>query len=174
MNALISVFTNPADAHFWIFIALAVLIAVLWRAKVPGMAIKALDDVGAKVQTQLDEAKRLREEAEVLLAQIKTRREEAERAAADMLKGAEEDALKLRSEAAEKLEEDIQRREALAERKIANAEAQAAAEVKAAAADLAAQAAEAVLAARIAAAKSDPLIDAGLKDLAGRFRPRAN
>lgn len=173
MNALISVFTNPGDAHFWVFIALAVLIAILWRAKVPGLAIKVLDDVGAKVQTQLDEAKRLREEAETLLAEIKTRREQAEHAAAAMLKSAEEDAVKLRIEAAEKLEEDIQRREALAERKIANAEAQAAAEVKAAAADLAAQAAEAVLAARIAAAKSDPLIDAGLKDLAGRFRPRA-
>ncbi len=173
MNALISAFTNPQDAHFWIFIALAVLIAVLWRAKVPGMAIKALDEVGAKVQAQLDEAKHLREEAEALLAEIKTRREETERAAADMLKAAEEDAKKLRIEAAEKLEDDIQRREALAERKIANAEAQAAAEVKAAAADLAAQTAEAVLAARIATAKSDPLIDAGLKDLAGRFRPGA-
>ena len=46
MNALISVFTNPGDAHFWIFIALAMLVAILWRAKVPGMAFKALDDVG--------------------------------------------------------------------------------------------------------------------------------
>jgi F-type H+-transporting ATPase subunit b len=174
MNELISVFTNPQDAHFWIFIALAVLIAILWRAKVPGMAVKALDDAGAKVQAQLDEAQRLREEAEALLAQIKTRREEAERAAAEMLKAAEEDAARLRVEAAEKLEEDIQRREALAERKIAVAEAQAATEVKSAAAELAAQTAEAVLAARIAAAKSDPLIDAGLKDLAGRFRQRAN
>src|SRR5258707_1094211 len=114
MNALISVFTNPADAHFWIFIALAVLVAILWRAKVPGMAFRALDDVGAKVQAQLDEAQRLRQEAEALLAEIKTRREETERAAADMLKAAEEDAVKLRIEAAEKLEEDIQRREALA------------------------------------------------------------
>jgi len=171
MRELISVFTNPADAHFWIFIALAVLLAVLWRAKVPGMAIKALDDVGAKVQAQLDEAQRLRAEAEALLADIKVRHEQTERAAAEMLRAAEEDAGRLRIEAAEKLEDDIRRREALAERKIANAEAQAAAEVKAAAADLAAQTAEAVLAARIAAAKSDPLIDAGLKDLAGRFRP---
>ena len=174
MNALISVFTNPQDAHFWIFIALALLLVILWRAKAPGMVVKALDDVGAKVQAQLDEAQRLRAEAAALLAQIKTRREEAEQAAVEMLKTAEEDAQRLRAEAAEKLEEDVKRRAALAERKIAIAEAQAAAEVKAAAADLAAQAAEAVLAARIAAAKSDPLIDAGLKDLAGRFRPRAN
>ena len=56
-----------------------------------------------------------------------------------------------------KLEEQIKRRGEMAERRIALAEAQAAAEVKAAAADLAAQAAEAVLAARLAGAKSDPL-----------------
>ena len=174
MNELISVFTNPKDAHFWIFLALAVLIVVLWRAKVPGVAIKALDDVGAKVQAQLDEAHRLREEAQALLAEITAKREEGERAAAAMLQAAQEDADRLRAEAAEKLEEDIQRREAVAERKIAIAEAQAAAEVKAAAADLAAQTAEAVLTARIAAAKSDPSIDASLKDLAGRFRAKAN
>ena len=100
MNELISVFTNPKDAHFWIFIALAVLIVVLWRAKVPGVAIKALDDVRAKVQAQLDEATRLREEAQALLAEIKAKREAGEHAAAAMLKSAEEDAARLRAEAA--------------------------------------------------------------------------
>ena len=169
MSALVSTFTNPQDAHFWVFLALIVFLAVLWRAKVPGMAAKALDDAGAKVQAQLDEAKRLREEAQALLAQIKVRREETERLAADMLATAQADAERLRAEAAVKLEEDIKRRGLLAERKIAIAEAQAASDVKAAAAELAAQAAEAVLAARIAAATSDPLIDAGLSGLARRF-----
>ncbi|HEY2178981.1 MAG TPA: ATP F0F1 synthase subunit B [Caulobacteraceae bacterium] len=170
MNALISVFTNPADAHFWIFIALVVLVAVLWRVKAPGLAFKALDDAAAKVREQLDEAHRLREEAATLLGEIKVRREEGERAAAQMIKDAELDAARLREEAAARLEEDIDRREALAERKIATLEAQAAAEVKAAAAELAAQTAEAVLTARIAAATSDPSIDTGLAGLADRFR----
>lgn len=174
MRELVSVFTNPQDAHFWIFIALAVLVAIVWRAKVPGMALKALDAAGAKVQAQLDEAHGLREEAAALLEQIKTRHEATERAAAEMLKAAEEDAVELRAEAAERLEEDIRRREALAERKIALAEAQAAAVVKAAAVDLAAQVAEAILAARIAGGKTDPLVDVGLKDLAARFRVSAN
>lgn len=165
MDEVISVFTNPQDAHFWVFIALVVLVVVLWRANVHGMAGKALDAAGEKVQAQLDEAKRLREEATALLADIKIRREETERTAAALLKTAQEDADKLRAEAAEKLEEDIARREALALRKIAQAEAQAAAEVRAAAADLAAQTAEAVLAARIAGAKSDPSIDAALAGL---------
>jgi F-type H+-transporting ATPase subunit b len=161
-----SVFTNPQDAHFWIFIALVVFAIILWRAKVPGMATKALDDAAAKVQAQLDEAQRLREEAEALLAQVKVQRADTERAAADMLKAAQADAERLRAAAAAKLEEDIKRRADLATRKIAIAEAAATSEVKAAAADLAAQAAESVLAARLAASGADPLIDAGLAGVA--------
>lgn len=173
MKELLAVFTDPQNAHFWIFIALVVLVVVLLRAKVPGMAMKALDEAGAKVQAQLDEAHKLHEEASALLEDIKHRRVETEQLAARMLKTAEEDAEKLRAEAAQKLEEDIARREVLAERKITIAEAQAAADVKAAAADLAAETAQAVLAARIAGAKSDPSIDAGLAGLS-RFRVGAN
>jgi F-type H+-transporting ATPase subunit b len=169
MDELRSVFTNPGDAHFWIFIALVVVVAILVRAGVHRMAGKALDDAGAKVQAQLDEAARLRKEAEDLLAEIKAKRTASEQAAVELLKTAQEDAEKLRAEAAEKLEEDIARREAQAERKIALAEAQAAADVRAAAADLAAQAAEAVLTARIKGAANDPSIDAGLAGLS-RFK----
>jgi F-type H+-transporting ATPase subunit b len=165
----VSFLYDPQDAHFWIMIALVVFVAVLWRVKVPGMAAKALDAAAAKVQAQLDEAVRLREEAQALLAQIKTQRADTERAAAEMLKNAQADADRIRAESAAKLEEDIKRRGLMAERKIALAEAQAASEVKAAAADLAAQAAEAVLTSRIAGAQGDPLIDAGLSRLAARF-----
>ncbi len=164
-----SVLTNPADAHFWIFVALIVFAIILWRAKVPGMAMKALDDAGAKIQAQLDEATLLREEAKALLAQINVQRAETEKAAADMLAAAAADAERLRAEAAADLEEDVRRMRDLAVRKIAVAEAAAAAEVKAAAADLATHAAETVLAARIAGAKSDPLIDAGLAGLGKGF-----
>ena len=63
-----------------------------------------------------------------------------------------------------------ERRGQLAERRIATAEAQATAEVKAAAGELAAQMAEQVLAARIAGAKSDPLIDAAIGQMAGKLQ----
>ena len=67
-----SFLTDPQDAHFWIMIALVVFFVALWRANVHTVAGKALDDAGAKVQAQLDEARRLREEAQALLAQIQT------------------------------------------------------------------------------------------------------
>jgi len=157
------------DAHVWIGIALVMVALVFWRIKVPGMVTKALDDAAAKVQAQLDEAARLRAEAAAMLAQVKAQRADTEKAAAEMLKTAQADADRLRAEAAVKLDEDIKRRGDLALRRIAVAEAQAAGDVKAAAADLAAQTAETVLAARLAGAKGDPLIDAGLAGLATRF-----
>ena len=165
-----AVLTNPQDAHFWIMIALVVFILVLWRANAPSMAVKALDDAGAKVQARLDEAKHLSEEARALLEQINEQRAETERQAAAMLQAAALEAERLRTEAAKDLEDDIRRMRELATRKIAVAEALATAEVKAAAADLASHAAETVLATRLAAASVDPLIDSGLAGLAAGFR----
>ncbi len=165
-----SFLTNPQDAHFWVMIALVAFILVLWRANAHSMAAKALDDAGARVQARLDEAKHLSDEAKALLEQINVQRAETERQAAAMLAAAAAEAERLRAEAAKDLEDDIRRMRELATRKIAVAEALATAEVKAAAADLASHAAETVLAARIAAASADPLIDSGLAGLATGFR----
>ncbi|HEY2708936.1 MAG TPA: ATP F0F1 synthase subunit B [Caulobacteraceae bacterium] len=158
------------DAHAWEAIGLVILVAALVYFKVPGIALGALDARGVKIQAQLDEATKLREEAERLLAEIKTQREASEHQAEAIVAAAKEDAERLGQEAAVKLEDQIKRRGEMAERRIALAEAQAAAEVKAAAADLAAHAAEAVLAARLAAAKSDPLIDPAVAQLATKFQ----
>jgi len=158
------------DAHFWEGVGLAILIVVLISLKAPGMAVRALDERGARIQAQLDEATKLRQEAEDLLAQIKIQREATEKQAAETLALAKADAERMAVEAKERLEEQIKRRGELAERRIALAESQAAAEVKAAAADLAAQAAEAVLAARLAAAADDPQVDGAIGQLAGKFQ----
>jgi F-type H+-transporting ATPase subunit b len=158
------------DAHFWVGVALVVFIGVLVLAGVHKFAWKALGDAGAKVQAQLAEAEDLRAEAQRLLDNIKVEREAAEKHAAEMLANAEEQAQRLQVEANAKLAEQIERRGQLAERRIATAEAQATADVKAAAAELAAQMAETVLAGRIAGAKTDPLIDAAISQLAGKLQ----
>jgi len=160
-------FSNP---EFWVGVGLILFFAIVAWAKAPAMIAAALDAKAARIQSDLDEAARIRTEAEAMLAAIKIQREDAERQSADMLKAAEADAARLAVEAKARLEEQITRRAALAERKIAVAEAQAMAEVKAAAAELAAGAAEQVLAARIAIAKSDPLVDAALGKLAERLQ----
>ena len=154
------------EAEFWVGVALLIFFGLLIWLKVPGAAAKGLDGYAAKIQAELDEAQSLRVEAEGLLAEIRAQRAESERLAADMLAQATADAERIRVEAKTKLDEQIKRRGELAERRIANAEAQATAEVKAAAADLAAQAAEVVLTKRLAGAKADPLVDGAIAQLA--------
>jgi len=158
------------EAEVWVAIGLVILIGALVWAKVPGMALKALDSRGVAIQAELNEAMRLREEAERLLASIKTEREHAEQVAAEMIANAEAEAGRMRKEAAVKLEETIKRRQLMAERKIATAEAQASADVKSAAADLAAQLAEKVLAARVGDKSSAALIDAAVAQLPGKLQ----
>ena len=158
------------DNHFWVGLAFLVLVGILVMVGVPSMAAKALDARGAKIQAQLDEATRIREEAQALLARIKAEQVESEAAAAEMLSTARSEAKRLAKEAEEKLAEQIKRRGELAERKIATAEASAAAEVKAAAADLAAAIAEQVLTARVVSAKTDALVDRAIADMAGKLQ----
>jgi F-type H+-transporting ATPase subunit b len=158
------------DAHFWVGAALVVFLALLVWVGVHKLVWKVLGDAGAKVQAQLDEAGKLREEAQALLARIQSEHANAERVAAEMLANAQAEAKRLEAEAKDKLAEQIKRRGELAERKIATAEAQATADVKAAAADLAAQMAEQVLATRIAGTKSDPLVDRAITQIAGKLQ----
>ena len=158
------------DAHFWVGVAFVIFVLVLVRAGVHKLAWNALGESGRKIQGQLDEATRLREEAQALLNQIKVQREEAEKASREMLANAKEEAQRLQAEAKVKLEEQIKRRAELAERKIANAETQAQAEVKAAAAELAAQMAEQILVSRLAGATSDPLVDAAIGQMGAKLQ----
>ena len=157
------------NAEIWIAIALAVLVGILIKAKVPSVAGKALDAHGERIQAELDEAKRLREEAQALLNSLTAERQKAEALATEMLETAKSEAKRMEAEAKAKLDEQIKRRAELAERRIASAETQAAADVRAAAADLATHIAETVLTARIAKAKSDPLIEQALEQLPGKL-----
>ena len=163
-------FLNPANAEFWVGVGLLIFLGiVIFVAKAPKAINAALDAKAAKIQADLDEAARIREEAQRLLTQLKAERAEAEAQAKDMLAAAQEEARRYEIEAKAKLEESLARRQQLAERKIANAEAQAAAEVKAAAADLAAKAAQDILAARLAGAKTDALIDSAIAQIGDKL-----
>ena len=163
-------FLDPKEAEFWVGVGLLVFLGILVLAKAPRMIAQALDAKAAKIRSDLDEAARLRSEAEALLAQLRAERGDAERRAAEMLAAAEAEARRIEEEARARMEEQIARRAELADRRIALAESQAAQEVKAAAAELAARAAEAVLASRLAQTTSDPLVDRAVEQLAAKLR----
>lgn len=158
-----------AEPEFWVRVGLVIFFLILVFAKVPGSLWKSLGATGEAVRAELDEAVRIRQEATELLNSIKAQRQAAEKKAKEIIALAEEEAVRLADEARLKLAASIKRREELAERKIAQAEARAAEDVKAAAADLAAQLAETILVERTAGLGSDAAVDKAIGQLEGRF-----
>lgn len=162
-------FWDLSNPELWVGAGLLIFLGIVIMAGAPKKIAEALDAKAAKIQSDLDEAARLRTEAEALLAQIRAEKAEAEAQAAEMLRVAEADARRLEAEAKVKLDESMARRQALAERRIEQAEAQATADVKAAAADLASKAAEQILTTRLAGQTSDPLLDSAIAQLGTRL-----
>ena len=164
-------FLNPAEAEFWVGAGLVIFLAIVFFvAKAHKVAGAALDAKANAIQANLDEAARIRDEAQRLLKELQAERADAERQARDMLAAAEAQVRQFEAESKAKLEEGLERRRRITDQKIATAEAQAAAEVKAAAAELAAQMAEEVLTQRIAGAKTDPLVDRAIGQLAAKLQ----
>ena len=83
-------FLNPAEAEMWVGVGLLIFLGiVIFVAKAPKLINASLDAQSAKIQSDLDEAARIREEAQRLLAQLKIERAEAEAQAKEMLAAAE-------------------------------------------------------------------------------------
>jgi F-type H+-transporting ATPase subunit b len=163
-------FWSPANPELWVGVGLLLFLGILYVAGAYRMMGGALDGKAAKIQADLDEAARLRADAEAMLADIRRQREESDAQARQMLKDATAEAKRLEAEAKVRLEEQIARRSELADRRIAVAEAQATADVKAAAAELAAKIAESMLAARLESSKSDPMIDRAIDQIGERLQ----
>src|SRR5258708_24024416 len=135
-------FTEPET---WVAIAFIILMGVFIYVGVPRTVLKALDTRSARIKAELDEARRLKEEAAKLLAEYKARQASAEREAQDIIASARAEAERIAAEARPKMEDFVARRTRTAESKIALAEAQAVADVRAAAAEAAVTAASNIL-----------------------------
>ena len=153
------------DAEFWVAISFVIFVGVLIYFRVQKLAVDAIDDRRARIEAELAEARRLREEAQALLAQYQRKQREAEREAADIIAGAQAEAIRLAVEAKAKMEDVLARRTKMAETKIAQAEAQAVADVRAAAAAAAVAAAEKILKETVHGKVADGLIAKGIEDL---------
>jgi F-type H+-transporting ATPase subunit b len=158
-----------AEPETWVAVAFVIFLGVLVKLGVPRIMLKALDDRAVHIKAELDEAKRLRREAEAVLAQYESKLVEAEKNAEAMIANARAEAERLAAEAKTKVEEFIARRTKMAETRIARAEAQALAEVRAAAADAAVVAAEKILADTTHGKTADALIAQGIRDLKAKM-----
>jgi len=152
------------DPTFWV--ALAFIVLMVFIAKPVGrMLATALDDRADTIKGQLDEAEKLREEAQELLASFKRKQQEAEEEAAKILKRAKEEAVRLEAKSKVDLENALKRREQAATARIAQAEAGAIAEVQEYATNVAMKAAQALLSDNISAQKANAMIDAAISEL---------
>ncbi len=157
------------EAEFWVAVAFVIFVAGMGYIGVHRMLAKALDDRASRIQAELDEARKLKDEAANLLADFKRKRQEAESEAQEIIAGAKGEAERLAVEAKAKIEEFVARRTKMAEIKIAQAEAQAAADVRSAAADAAVAAAEKILAQEAKGELANELISKGIEDVRKRL-----
>jgi F-type H+-transporting ATPase subunit b len=153
------------EPEFWVAVAFLIFFAIVWKVGGLSAITQALDARGKRVQAELDEAKRLREEASRVLADYRKRREEAEREAEAIVASAREEAERVARETHERMTDFIARRTAAAEAKIAQAEVQATAEVRAAAAEAAVRVSETILREQVQGEKAHEILAKSLADV---------
>jgi F-type H+-transporting ATPase subunit b len=161
-----SFFGDPAS---WVLVSFLLFIALLIYLKVPAMAAKALDERSAKIAKELEEARKLREEAQALLDSYKAKRSEAEREAANIVAQAKTDAEEFAAESRRKLAETIERRSKQAEQKIAQAEAAAMKDVRDLATELAIKAASSLTAEAAKGTRGAKLVDDSIAAIKSRL-----
>ena len=153
------------DATFWVGAAFVLFVGILFYFKVPGMLTNALDERAKKISDDLDQARELREEAQVLLASYQRKQRDALKEAEGIIAHAKEEAMREAEQAEKKLEEVVARRQQAALNKIALAEAQAENEVRDTAIEIAIAAATAVVAQQVRGDRADALVDTAIQDL---------
>lgn len=153
-----------SEPEFWVAVAFVVFLGVLGYFRVHRKLIEGLDGRRARIQAELDEARRLKDEAQAILAQYQRKQQEAEQEAAAIVASAKAEAERLATEANARMEEFVARRTKMAETKIAQAEAQALADVRGAATDAAVAVAEKILSQTVKGKIAEDLIAKGIAD----------
>ncbi|MFK8034804.1 MAG: F0F1 ATP synthase subunit B [Hyphomicrobiales bacterium] len=157
------------DATFWAFVGLMLFLALIIYIKVPRKIAAGLDKRADAIRSELEEARRLREEAQALLAEYQRKQREAEREAEDIVSQAQREAKAMAAEAKQKLEAYVVRRQKQAEDKITQAETQAVQDVRSRSADVAIAAAELIIADKVSGKLADTLISSSIKDVAAKL-----
>lgn len=165
--------TLMEDPEIWVVVAFVLFLGVGWRYILP-IIVKGLDARGEAIRSQLEQAKRLREEAEALLAHSRVQEAQAAREAQEILAQAKRDANALRERAADELHQNLTRRTRLAEEKIARAEAEAVAELRQQMVEAASEKVRTMLATQVTDESSDPALTKALGAIESHFHHHAS
>jgi len=157
------------EAETWVGLGFVIIIGILLYRRVPAFIGARLDQRAAAISRELDEAKRLRDEAEAVLAEYRRKAANAETEAQSILTEAKAEAERFAADARANLTAQIERRGKQTQEKIAQAEAHAMAEIRALAADAAASAAEKLITARLDEQRAGNLVSESLKNLSAKL-----
>ncbi|WP_417518221.1 F0F1 ATP synthase subunit B [Minwuia sp.] len=157
-----SMFSDPT---FWVAIAFVAFFALIFYLKVPGKLVAQLDARADRIRSELEEAKRLREEAQELYADYQRKAEEAAKEADAIVAHAREESTRLAEKMRKDMEDSLNRRKAQAESKIAQAEQQAIEDVRNRAVDIATHAAANILREEMKGSSGTALIDNAISDI---------
>jgi F-type H+-transporting ATPase subunit b len=155
--------------ELWVLLSFVLFVAILVYYKIPPKVVKALDDRAEQIRSELDEARRLREEAQSILADYQRKRHAAEQEAQDIVATAQRDAQAYAEEQRKAMTETLQRRMRLAEEKIARAEEQAVVDIRSKAADVAISAAGIVIARQLKGKSAKNLVEKSVKDVGAKL-----
>jgi F-type H+-transporting ATPase subunit b len=156
-------------AEFWVAAAFVIFVGILIYLGMHTKIVDILDQRAARIKSDLDAARTLKEEALALLTEYKRKQQEAEHEAVAIIAGAKAEAERMTIEATAKVQDILARRTRMAEAKIAQAEAQAVADVRAAAANAAVAAAEKILGRTVKGQLADELISKGIADIKSKL-----
>jgi F-type H+-transporting ATPase subunit b len=157
------------EPEFWVAVAFVILMGVFAYFGIHRTVLKALDHRSERIKAELDDARRLKDEAAKLLAEYKARHARAEGEAEEIIALARAEAERIAAEARTKMEDFVARRTKTAEGKIALAEAQALADVRAAAANAAVAAASTILSQSVKGEVADDLLAKGIAEVRAKL-----
>jgi F-type H+-transporting ATPase subunit b len=158
-----------ATPELWVLVSFVLFLALLVYYKIPDRLVKALDDRADRIRAELDEARRLREEAQAILADYQRKQRDAEKEAEDIIALARREAEVFAGESRKGLTESLERRLKLAEEKIARAEEQAIKDIRSKAVDVAVAAAEQLIARELKGKSAESLVDKSIRDVSTKL-----
>ena len=158
-----------AAPELWVLVSFVLFVALLVYYKIPNKVAEALDNRAGKIHAELEEARRLREEAQTILADYQRKQRDAEKEVEDIIAMARREARFYAGESHKALNEALQRRVKLAEEKIARAEEQAVQDIRSKSVDAAVAAAEMLIARELKGKSAEDLVDKSIKDVAAKL-----
>ncbi len=147
--------------EFWVLVAAVIFVVVVWKPAGRSLG-GGLDARAARIAAELDEARRLRQEAEQLVARYRAKQQEAAHEAEAIVAHARAEAERIAAQGARDLEQALERRQLMAEERIAQAEAKALGDIRTAAVDIAIAAAGEVIAGGLDDQRRAGLIDSAI------------